>query len=415
MKNILLRTGMLPTECYGAKDFLFRNLMAGNIGNLLYTNSILRNIITGPNFNIQSNRYDYEKFTPGYVNKNFDCFIIPLADAFREDFMDELNTLTNFIKKLKIPCYVIGVGLRDKYEPTFKNGFSFDKDVKKFISAVLDKSSIVGVRGQITADYLSQLGFKEGRDHTVIGCPSMYNYGPNLHVEKPLITTNSRISLNASLTAPDVVKNLLTRTAKEIPNYTFVPQTTRELKYLYTGISFKHNDEYIPYDTDSPLFEGNHCMFMLSPRTWFNYFKNQGIELSVGSRLHGNVAALLTGVPAIFLLKDARERELNDVHHFNSFPTNELTEKTTIWELIEKSDFSCFEKYQLENYRNFVNFLDKNGIPHVDQTVRGKVPFTKYIKDVEVKRPVRSFRAVSEKQRGIRLRQCCKLKDRIVD
>ncbi len=412
MKKILFRTGMLPTESYSAHDFIFKNLMGGNIGNLLYTNGIIRNIVTDNDFEITSNYYDYNLQKINYINKNYDAFIIPLADAFREDFTYELRKLTQTVKLLKIPCYVIGVGLRDEYEPTFKNGFSFDKDVKKFVSAVLEKSATIGVRGQITADYLTKLGFKEGRDHTIIGCPSMYTFGPNLHVNKPHITTNSRISLNASLTAPDVVKKLLTRTAKEMPNYTFVPQATKELKYLFTGLACKHQGEYVPYGTNSSLFEGKHCMFMLSPQSWFNYFKDEKIELSVGSRLHGNVAALLSGVPAIFMPKDARERELDDFHHFNSFPTHTLTEDTTIRELIKKSDFSKFEKYQNENYQNFLNFLDKNGIDHIDQTDTSTVPFDEYVKDVKVRKPVKSFRVISEEQRGIRMRRCLKLKDK---
>lgn len=412
MKKILFRTGMLPNESYSAKDFLFNNLMGGNIGNLLYTNGIIRNIVTDSNYDIVSNYYKYANLDPKYINENCSAFIIPLADAFRDNFKDELNKLTSLVKKLKVPCYVIGVGLRDEYEPTFQNGFSFDKDVKKFVSAVLDHSASIGVRGQITADYLSKLGFKQGTDVDIIGCPSMYTFGPNLKVNEPNITTDSRISINASLTAPDVVKDLLKRTVKEIPNYTFVPQATKELKYLYTGLSFKYQGEYVPFGTDSSLFEGKHCMFMLSAQTWFNYFKKQKIELSMGSRLHGNVAALLSGVPCIFMPKDSRERELNDVHHFNSFPTHTITENTTVWELIEKSNFKGFEKYQLENYKNFLNFLDKNNIDHIDQSTSNVVPYDEYIKNTPVKKPVKSFRAVSEEKRGIRMRKCLKLQDK---
>lgn len=56
-------------------------------------------------------------------------FIIPLANAFREDFVEELRNLTKLIRKLKIPCVVIGVGVQADYEPDFNKTNIFDKDV----------------------------------------------------------------------------------------------------------------------------------------------------------------------------------------------------------------------------------------------------------------------------------------------
>ena len=46
-----------------------------------------------------------------------------------------------------------------------------EASVRAFMSAVLDRSPSVGVRGEFTHDYLRGLGF---RDVEVIGCPSMF-------------------------------------------------------------------------------------------------------------------------------------------------------------------------------------------------------------------------------------------------
>lgn len=402
MKKILFRTGMLPNETYEPEEYFNNNLFGGNVGNLLYTYGIIRNIVTGNDFELISNNYRYKTLDIDLINEEYSAFIIPLADAFRNDFTVELDKLTNLVKNLKIPCYVIGVGLRDNYEPAFKDiDFEFDENVKSFVSAVLEKSTIIGTRGQITSDYLSKLGFKEGRDHMPIGCPSMYTYGPNLHVEAPKIRKKSHISLNGTLNAPQCVLDFLERTSKVYRNYTFVPQQTKELKYVYTGIPFDTEEKLVPYRPDSDLFADNHVNFFLNIQSWFKYFDD--IELSVGSRLHGNVAALLNNTPCIFMPKDARERELNDVHHFNSFPANTITEETTLKELIKKSDFSCFEKYQQDNYRNFLNFLDLNNIEHIDQSKSRSVPYDNYIKGIEFEPGVRSFRSVGHNAHGERL------------
>ena len=77
------------------------------------------------------------------------------------------------VKKMKIPVAVVGVGTQIDYSKKERDE-ELDAAVIKFMKVVLKKTSIVGVRGEITAEYLKQLGFKEERDFTVIGCPSMY-------------------------------------------------------------------------------------------------------------------------------------------------------------------------------------------------------------------------------------------------
>src|SRR5699024_7513084 len=108
--------------------------------------------------------YRINKNDADYINETYDCYIIPLADAFRESFRSHLRRYTRLIKKLNIPVIVVGVGLSAPFEPDLDEGFPFDADVKNFVSAVLEKSNIIGVRGQITADYLTKLGFRAGVD-----------------------------------------------------------------------------------------------------------------------------------------------------------------------------------------------------------------------------------------------------------
>ena len=45
------------------------------------------------------------------INETYDMFLIPLANAFREDFVEELRNLTKLVQKLKIPmrCYRGGI------------------------------------------------------------------------------------------------------------------------------------------------------------------------------------------------------------------------------------------------------------------------------------------------------------------
>lgn len=175
MKRIYFRGGQLPYEYATPDRVLNRNYLGSNSGNLLYQYSILKALMTSENDVLEANYYEVFRYSPEYINENFDVFIIPMADAFRDSFVTEMRQLTDFIKQLKIPCVVTGGGLASPYEPDFRTvEHKFNNDVKEFMNAVLEKSAIVGVRGKITADYLSYLGFRDDKDFMVIGCPSLY-------------------------------------------------------------------------------------------------------------------------------------------------------------------------------------------------------------------------------------------------
>ena len=113
MSRIYYRGGMSPFETFSPGYILTHNVIGTNVGNFLYLNGVLRSLMIDDN--------------------------TVLADAFRENFVNELNELTSFVKKLKIPCYVIGVGLKESYEPDFSQPKPQDEAVKKFVTAVLEK------------------------------------------------------------------------------------------------------------------------------------------------------------------------------------------------------------------------------------------------------------------------------------
>ena len=101
MSRIYYRGGMSPFETFSPGYILTHNVIGTNVGNFLYLNGVLRSLMIDDNTVIQANYYNTNYYKPEYVNENFDCFVIPLADAFRENFVNELNELTSFVKKLK--------------------------------------------------------------------------------------------------------------------------------------------------------------------------------------------------------------------------------------------------------------------------------------------------------------------------
>ncbi len=146
MKRYLIRSGIAPNEIKAPEEMILNNLIGGNIGNLIYAYSIYRNLTT-ENVEIVPDRYRINENDADYINKNYDAYIIPLADAFRDTFVASLKAYTKLFKKLNIPVIVIGAGVKAPIDKNVEDGFSFDKEVKDFVNAVLERSNIIGLRG----------------------------------------------------------------------------------------------------------------------------------------------------------------------------------------------------------------------------------------------------------------------------
>lgn len=152
-KRFLMRGGMSPLDNMSPETVIKNNSIGGNSGNLLYAYGVYRTLLTEDTV-IDMDYYSVER---GYtdaeiaeINEKYDAYICPLADAFRDKFREKLLKYAEFFNKLTIPCYVIGVGLRAPYEPKIGSPRIFDAEVRQFVKAVLEKSSVIGVRGLIT-------------------------------------------------------------------------------------------------------------------------------------------------------------------------------------------------------------------------------------------------------------------------
>lgn len=390
MKKILIRSGMSPLDNFNAAHMLEKNSIGGNVGNLVYAYSIYRTLLTD---DVEITP-DYYKIEPGKaeeINETYDCYIIPLADAFRTDFVPQLRLYTELIKKLTIPVIVIGVGLRAPFEPKLDEGFPFDEDVKAFVSAVLEKSPTIGLRGEITSKYLSRLGFKEGSEHIVIGCPSMYTFGRELNIRDTEIDKESMICVNSSKLSPDNVLDFIGRGMDEFPNHYFIPQWRKEMHLVYAGFPTvgKDSDNY-PVKMSDKVYMNDRVRYFLNVPTWLGFL--QKADLSFGARLHGNVTATIAGTPSILIAKDARMRELAEYHSLTHVWGERIKEDTTLSELIEEVDFQSPVHIQGENFDNFINFLNMNNLNHIYKNTfkPDSVPLDEKLAEVDLHPPLKT-------------------------
>src|SRR5699024_7028715 len=104
------------------------NSIGGNVGNLIYAYTVYRTLMTEDS-SIVTYYYSINPKKVDEINEKYYTYIIPLADAFRTNFITVLKDYTKLIKRLKKPVVVVGVGLRAPFEPKLNEGFPFDEDV----------------------------------------------------------------------------------------------------------------------------------------------------------------------------------------------------------------------------------------------------------------------------------------------
>ena len=367
MKKYLVRAGFDPFYTYSADEILSQDRFAGNSGNMVYAFGVM-NALKRQDTIIDTTFYkmQWSKQEIQFINNEYDAFIIPFADAFRKDFVPVLEMYTKLIKQLSIPCVLIGVGLRAKYEPQLGEKRSFDPVVYEFVKTILDHSAAIGLRGEITAKYLTNLGFKEERDYTVIGCPSLYTHGDAINykgftgkVDKYCTTTNR---LYGSETSTDFLKKCFSA----FENRYLIQQRYVEFQDLYCKESGqKIQDLYIFNEAEIwQLKHENRIKYFSSFISWEEFLSDA--DLFIGNRFHGTVMALLSGVPSILLPIDSRTRELAEYHRIPCLSEEQLKkENRNISELLGQIDFGVFHKRHDDTLEHYVDFLQWNGLESV--------------------------------------------------
>lgn len=367
MTEILIRAAKNPWESVSPADVLRSNTIANNAGNLLFGQSVYR-MLSAPDVGLTPDRYaTHRTRMPGehaaWINESFDHFVIPLANAFRPAFRPALRRLTKVIRKLDVPVTVIGVGSQHGLgDGTFND--ELDRDVKAFMSAVLDRSASVGVRGEKTADYLDSIGF--GREHVdVIGCPSVFMNGAPQPVEKSAasISQHSKIAMTVS---PYVGKlnSLVASHTKRYENLIYIPQNLKDLNMMVWGENRSHpKNRWNPTHIDHPLYTEDRMRFPLDPRTWVEYLSD--FDFVFGSRIHGSIAGILAGVPTMLLVHDSRTLELAEYHAIPYVKVTDLSTRADAKELYNQTDYTKYNQRLPEVQRILADFLEKNALGHV--------------------------------------------------
>ncbi|MGW2957920.1 polysaccharide pyruvyl transferase family protein [Streptomyces sp. NPDC001220] len=365
MKRILLRSGKSPYDVVTVEEALHRDVIATNAGNLIFSDAAHK-ILETPDTEVVSNGMPSDASAAARINDEYDAFVIPLANAFRPSFESALKRMTRLISKLRIPVVVLGVGAQAGvgYNPDRLK--RIEPTVREFCAAVLERSASIGVRGEFTEQYLKSMGFN---DVEIIGCPSLFLYGDRLQVHKKALelTPESRIAINGSHSAVRAqgLDRIITRTHERYPYLRFVGQNLSDARQLHWRDLSDPNAAVtaMPTHPDHPMFHEDKVRVYVDPVTWIDDLRS--FDFSFGSRIHGNIAALLAGTPATVLCGDSRTLELCryfEIPHLRLDQAVKDLDSADPAKLYAEADFGGLVGGHRERFERFTGFLDRNGL-----------------------------------------------------
>ncbi|MDT8426998.1 MAG: polysaccharide pyruvyl transferase family protein [Methyloprofundus sp.] len=295
------------------------------------------------------------------LSKKFDLVVFSTANMIRPDF-DPGGTAA-ILEALSIEFVVLGMGMQS---PLPASTDSLHPGLIALLDVCNKKANVFGVRGFATEKWLKSVGFDNAK---ALGCPSLYVYPQNI--------------LNIQAPDPHIIKSALTggyisaRTPRsqaiinlfKDANAHYVMQDEidalssltelNEAPYLYNDASGELNKDLM-----ESMLEKIHYKAM--PFTSYRWFQDPNAwrlfasqcDVFIGDRLHGGVAALQSGVPAILISEDQR---VTEVATFNGIPTvsTEEIKGMPLADVVDKHLSAENIQYFKETYFNrFQNFQD---------------------------------------------------------
>lgn len=344
-KNQSRRKPFVIHHCMSIASSRFNSLnrlfeiFGGNTGNMYITYSLIKGLYQwNCDFRGIQNiwQYDYSNQDEDidYINTEASEVFINLTDFIRvkEQEFPGINIplLTSFLKRIKKQVYVIGIGANALHGAEKEFIENLSQEMKFFLHTLSAGTNLIGVRGAFTEEMLYNAGIK---NVAAIGCPTFYENGEYQSIQKS----------SDVLYDNDIVFTSYYGMQKHIGNAPVILQGCPEERQIEEALK----NRYSQFKIFSSIPE------------WKKFLSNY--KFAVGMRVHGGIAALNSGVPAVILNRDKRAQEMID---FLKMPRVAYTEDLNFSSIYNPISFNEYNKNYRTIFDKYIGFLKKNGLEY---------------------------------------------------
>ena len=278
--------------------------------------------------------------SPDYLKSNFDLIVFPAANQLNPAW--DMQALADLFEKSELPLVICGLGVQSG---SFHSKPEFKKGTRRFMDVVSERASRIGVRGQFTAEVLSDCGISNVE---ITGCPSNFisanpSLGKDNAAKMNKLYEIKRLILNLDITEAltPVVRTCFNWSLGRKVNFvnqaplSAVQLANNELELLESKEITEIKDILSPgmsMATFESLVENSFSVYF-DANEWMHQL--QKFDLSVGTRMHGNMLAWQAGIPSILIPHDSRTLELSQTMGLPHLPSSKIRSDMTLEELIE--------------------------------------------------------------------------------
>ncbi len=330
--------------------------LGGNWGNKVWYQAICSMLET------EENELSYgTDQSPDAINESYDLIVYPMANFFGEQFCRDTSGLVRAFSGIRIPVYIIACGAQAKdYDSLDELIRKIGDPAKKFIDAIYATGGEFALRGSFTKEFFALLGYPSA---VVTGCPSLFQLGPDLHVEKCNSSSVPKTVLNGKIKS---FEGLM----RELPESQFLAQD-EFLDCLYdpsffSKRSLKSDIKFVNYHSafQAELLGQGRIKMFADTNDWLRYLRTSGFDYAFGTKIHGSIMPILAGIPATVLSVDSRTKEMAEFYDIPSIPF-QPGHQYTMDELLSayaEADYTDFNSRFADRFAAFEQFLQKYGI-----------------------------------------------------
>ncbi len=339
------------------------NGICPNFGNKVWYQGIISEISTEDN---DISFYD-PSMSVEIINSTFDLVLYPMANIFSLDYAKGLDGISAFIDKLKIPVFIVSCGAQAKsYDELDTLVDAIGKESKRFIKAVYDSGGDFALRGYFTAEFFEKLGFHQ---LNVVGCPSLFQLGKELTISNNKVSKEQfKVALNGStrIVLPlmkrydsvfydqDYLFHILYNRTYYDSHPATVINNIRWLKMTGFGAYF------------SKLILHNRIRLLADVWDWQHSLQHEGFSFAFGTRIHGSILSVLSGIPTVIVDWDSRVREMAELYNIPHIEMQEALQYVdgtkNLYDLYAQVDYNDFHRTFPQKYQAFNDFLVRCGI-----------------------------------------------------
>ena len=327
-----------------------------NSGNMMFAEA-LNHVLDNP----IASSYSFAKAAP-----EGDAIVIAGANWVNE--FEDFSWLAHELERTDLPAFLVGVGAQaglDHAIPKVTEG------TRRALKIVSERSALIAARGEFTCEVLNHYGIT---NVVPIGCPSLLlagRAGPQFNREakaENVVVHGTRHGFGT--TAPNQI--WLYRQAFK-HGHDILLQS--ELADIYYALGRTNNAEVMAkaaaavtaiYGVEDVARIADYLRkkgkFFTNVPTWSEYMQTR--NFCVGTRIHGTVASIIAGTPAVLLVHDSRTLEMAKAMNIPHVLLSSLDigKDLPLEEILSVFEASkAFEGYQAY-FESYMDFFARNGL-----------------------------------------------------